>query len=45
MVWCRPVGLKDCAFAVAGGAEGCHRVSVGVTGEISMSDRRSDGRG
>ena len=37
-------GLEDCAFAVAGGDEGCHRLSIGVTGEI-VSDRRSNGRG
>ena len=32
-------------LAAQGGADGCHRLSVGVTGEISVSDRRSDGRG
>ena len=33
-----------CVFAREGGAGGCRRLSVGVTGEISASDRRS-GRG
>ena len=31
-------------FARAGGAEGCRRLSVGATGEISASDGSGDGR-
>ena len=34
-------GRTICVLAVEGRAEGCPRLSAGVTGEISGSDRRS----